>query len=199
VRRAKSLLTFAAAGAAAGIFFSLLLSIPRLTTFWYRKTDKFLVPTYRYYLGLGVILLLALAAAHTFSRIQRWLRAAESESVLRQAGAAFIVAVSAVVPYLVIGSRDFDAVIQYVLAIVLFVLLISSACWILSTQLYYSGVLLNLVVIPVTLTIMYVLTRLLHFGGDLSEFLTFLISLTLFSTSCGYWLTRATDSNRREL
>ena len=191
----KTVLIFFVGGLSTGCLFGSLTSFPRLTNFWYRKGDKFLIPTYRYYLGLGLFLLLGLSLAYTISLAKAWLNDPSPGAFLKQGCAALIIAISALVSYLLtFGNRSFDPVTLYLLSILVFLMLISIACWIVSSRLYYVGLLLNVLVFPVALAFLYVLTKI-GLRGEAGNFVTFPVFFSLLSASCGYWLSQVTGSS----
>src|SRR5260370_40767798 len=81
-----------------------------------------------------------------------------------------------------------DLEIRYLLAIVGVVLLISTACWILTSTLYYPGVLAFLLTIPVAIALLYLLAKVLTIPG---EMVTYLILDSLLAAACGFWIARS--------
>src|SRR5260370_6532292 len=92
----------------------------------------------------------------------------------------------------VVGARFSDDIeIRYLLAIGGFVLLISTACWILTSTLYYPGVLAFLLTIPVAIALLYLLAKVLTIPGEWSEMVTYLILDSLLVSACGFWIARS--------
>jgi len=195
VRTLKTVLIFFVSGLCAGSLFGWLISTPRLTSFWFRKGDKFLIPTFRYYLGIGLFLLLGLTLAYSFSCMRGWVARPTTKTLFKQSSAAVVVATSAFLIFagmtLVGAPFSDDLEIRYLLAIVGFVLLISTACWILTSTLYYPGVLAFLLTIPVAIALLYLLAKVLTIPGEWSEMVTYLILDSLLAAACGFWIARS--------
>lgn len=211
MRRAKTVLIFLVCGVAAGACFGALLSSPRLLTFWYIKGDKFLIPTYRYYLGVGLFLLLGLVVAYSISRMTGSLD--QDTAVFRRIVSGAIVATS---PFILFVAADalmlatattvetrenttlqltnIDPITLYLGAIVTFVLLISVACWILTARLYYVGVLINLLTLPTALALLYVAAKIVRVPSEWSELITYPIYFSLLAASCGFWIASGESS-----
>lgn len=205
MNKAKTVLVTLICGLAAGACFGALLSSPRLLTFWFIKGDKFLIPTYRYYLGAGVFLLLGLAAAYTISRMTGLLT--ENSSLIRKIVSAVVVATSPVIIFAIATTietqtattlvtpsgnillTNIDPITLYLWGIVAFVLLISIACWILTAKLYYIGVFLNLLTLPATFGLLYLVSKVV--AGERSELVTYPILFSLLSASSGFWIAAA--------
>lgn len=202
MRTAKAVVIFFICGFVSGLCFGILLSASSLMTFWYIKGDKFLIPTYRYYLGVGVFLLLGLAAAYTISRMTGLLR--ENSSLFRKIVGAVIVSTSPVILFAAgtvvetqtatpvatdTGTRlltNIDPITLYIWGFVAFVLLIAIACWILSAKLYYIGVLLNFLTLPGAFCLLYVVSKI---AGEASIF--YPVYFSLLCASCGFWIATA--------
>ena len=204
VNRAKTVLVFLGCGLAAGVGFGALLSSPRLLTFWFIKGDKFLIPTYRYYLGAGFFLLLSLSAAYSISGI---FGLVAGRTLLRRIVSGLIVATSPLVLFATANTlllatattkentptgtillTHIDPITLYMWGTVAFVLLISTACWILTAKLYYFGVFLNLLTLPVTFALLHIAARILTVPSDWSELITYPIYFSLLAASCGFWI-----------
>ena len=190
----RTILVFFISGFGAGSFFGWLLSTPSLTTFWFWKGAKFLIPTYRYYLGIGVFLLLGLTLAYSVSRLKGWVLGPSTKSFFRHSFAAIIVMTSALLLYAVmplVPGFYSDPVTSYLLATVVFVLLISAACWVLTSKLDYPGMFANLLTIPAAFGFLYLLATALNIPGEWSEMVTYPIYYSLLATACGFWIARS--------
>lgn len=191
MRSAKTVLTFLFCGLALGASFGWLLSVRRLTTFWFREGDKFLIPTYRYYFGVGVFLLLSLALAYSISVARGWISKPTPRTFLKHSLAAIIVATSAL---LVFAATRLPAgaflypIATYLTAIVTFVMLVSMACWVLTAKLYYPGLVINLLTIPAAIALLWFLAKTLTIPGEWSELVTYAIYDSLLSAACGFWI-----------
>lgn len=190
----KTVLAFFVSGLLFGGVFGWLLSIRQLTAFWFRKGDKFLVPTYRYYLGIGGFLLLSLALGYSISLVRGWILKPPHKSLLRYHFAALIVATSALLVYLATAfaaaAFRYDPVTAYLIAVVAFVLLISIACWILTAKLYYPGLLVNLMTIPIAFALLYFLANMLSVPSEWSETVTYPVYCSVLAAACGFWISR---------
>jgi hypothetical protein len=177
-----------------------------LTTFWFVKGDKLLIPTYRYYLGIGVFLLLGLAAANAISRTTGSL--GPNPSLPRNVISAVIVATSPVIIFALAETVltqtathevrptgtfeliNLDPITLYLGGIVAFVLLVSISCWILTAKLDYVGAFLILAALPASLGLLYLLAKVV--STDWSELVAYSIYFSLLSSACGFWITRVT-------
>ena len=187
----KTVLTFFVSGLLFGGVFGWLLSIHRLTMFWFRKGDKFLIPTYRYFVGMGLTLLAGFAFAFLISSRRHWLDTSRNYSILRMSFAVLAVAGSAVAPFgLVFLLPDPDPIAGYLVGVSVFILLVSSACWIVTSKLSYMGLLLNFLTVPVGLALWYCVVALFRMQGQATDFLMFPVFFCLLSTACGYWVGR---------
>jgi hypothetical protein len=205
VNKAKTVLVFFVCGLGAGFAFGALLSSPRLLTFWFIKGDKLLIPTYRYYLGVGVFLLLGLVGAYSISRMTGLLD--QNTYFFRKIVSGAIVATSPLILFVAADAlmlatattvetrgnttlqlTNIDPITLYLGTILTFVLLISTACWILTAKLYYIGVLLNLLTLPVTFALLYIAARILTVPSDWSELITYPTYFSLLAASCAFWI-----------
>lgn len=160
--------------------------------FWFTEGDKFLIPTYRYYFGVGVFLWLGLASAYSISRVTRLIYRPANYSRLRLTFSAIIVATSALSVFAVANSFVTpDVVGLYLLSICLFVVIISVACWVLTAKLLYSGTFLNVSSVGLAFGFLYVVSRVVHFPGDWSQLITYPVYDSLLSASCGFWIARS--------
>jgi hypothetical protein len=192
VRTLKTVLIFLISGLGSGSSIGWLLSSKRLTSFWFRKSDKFLVPTYRYYAGFSILLLSGLAGAYLVSRNRGWIEGPLTKSTFRHTASALVIALSAPAIFAIFNlDRDFFESPGWVLVAVLaFLFLISIACWILTGRLYYPGVLINLSTIPLAISLLLLLGRIMNISGEQSEIVTFPIYHSLIAAGCGYWIAR---------
>ena len=190
-----------------GLCFGALLSVHSLTTFWFIKGDKFLIPTYRYYMGIGVFLVLSLADAYSISRVPSLLH--ENTSLFRKIISGVIVATSPLLLFTMATAllertattfetptgttlvTNIDPITLHLLAIIGFVLLISAACWILTGKLSYIAVFLNLLALPVALSLMYLVYKIHAVPGEWSDFFAYPVYYSLLSASCGFWIATA--------
>jgi len=206
VRRVKAVLVFFICGLTSGLCFGILLSARSLVTFWFVKGDKFLIPTYRYYLGAGIFLLLGLAAGYAILRMIGSLR--ENSSASRKVVSVVIVATS---PVILFGAAtavqiqtatpqatdtgtilliNTDPATLYLGGVVGFVLLISISCWILTAKLYYFGVFLNFLALPAAVGLMYLVYKM-DVPSKWSELFSYPAYFSLLSASCGFWIAKA--------
>jgi hypothetical protein len=195
VKRLKTVTIFLICGFLAGAFFGWLLSLSRLESFWYIKGHKFLIPTYRYYLGIGVFLLLGLAFAYSIARLSKWITM--TRSFLRLGSAATIIATSTLLVFaLLIWPRDapLDPETLFLTGALLFVFLISIAFWIASGRLYYLGLLVNLLTIPVEIAIVLLLARTMPNLSEWSQLVSWSIYDSLLAGACGFWIARGNSS-----
>ena len=204
MNKTKTVLVFLACGLATGGCFGALVGSPRLLTFWFIKGDKFLIPTYRYYLGFGLFFFLSLSVAYLVSRMTGSLP--QGTSFFRKVVSGAIVATSPLILFVAADALmlatatttatsgnttlqpNIDPITLYLWGIVAFVLLISLACWILTAKLYYLGVLLNLLTLPVTFALLYIAARILTVPGEWSELITYPIYFSLAAASCAFWI-----------
>ncbi len=110
--RTRVAAVFFLGGLASGLISAWLGSNPKLRSFLFVKGDKFLIPTYRFWIAFGLIFSLGLAIAYLISYSYRWL--ATSPSTARQLSALFVVAASPVVLYFSTHATFFIAAIYYV-------------------------------------------------------------------------------------
>lgn len=204
VNKAKTVLIFFVCGLAAGLGFSALLSSPRLLTFWFIKGDKFLMPTYRYYLGVGLFFLLSLSAPYWLSKMTGLI--SKNPPLLRKILSAGIVATSPVILLATaitierltattqvtdtgtILLTNIDPITLYLWGILAFVLLISAACWILTGRLYYVGLCLNFLTLPLAFALLYVAAKIVRVPSEWSELITYPIYFSLLAASCAFWI-----------
>jgi hypothetical protein len=150
---------------------------------------------------------LSLAGAYSISRMIGLLR--ETTSLFRKLVSAVIVATSPVILFAIAttlleqtatplvtptGSAlltNIDPITLHLLAIVAFVLLISTACWILTARLYYMGVFLNILTLPPTFGLMYGVFKIDAVLGEWSGLVTYPVYYSLLSASCGFWIATA--------
>ena len=168
--------------------------------FWFRKGDKFLIPTYRYYLGIGAFLLLSLVLGYSISRVSGWILKPPAKSLLRYRFAALIVATSALLISLAMAfaaGAFLYPVTAYLIATVAFVLLISIACWILTSKLSYPGLLVNLLTIPIAFALLYLLVSVLSVPSEWHETVTYQIYDSLLAAACGFWISRTMQPQRQ--
>jgi len=202
VTTAKAVLIFLVSGLLAGLCFKFFLSRPTLHTFWFIKGDKFLIPTYRYYAGVGVFLLLGLAAGYSISRFTGLFRT--DLPLVRKIISSVVVVISALLPFVAADTLEtrtatavpkdggnllllnIDPIALYFWGFIGFVLLISIACWILTAKLYYLGVFLNFLALPVTLGVLYIISRIAD-----GPSITYPVYFSLLSSSCGFWIAAA--------
>jgi hypothetical protein len=81
-------------------------------------------------------------------------------------------------------------VATYLVGTVAFVLLISTACLVLTAKLYYPGLVINLLTIPVALALLWFLVKTLTIPGEWSEIVTYSIYDSLLSAACGFWIVK---------
>lgn len=211
MRKLKTVLIFFVCGIAAGSGFAALVNSPRLVRFWFIKGDIFQIPTYRYYAGVGVFLLFSFAAAYLISSMAGLLR--EHRPFLRKTVSAAIVASAPVMIFAIASAIErltatpevnsagtiqlinIDPITLYLGGILAFVLLISVACWILTAKLYYPGVLLNFLMLPLALVLLYVAAKILDVPGEWSELITYPVLFSLLSASCGFWIAANQHAN----
>jgi hypothetical protein len=198
VRTLKTVLIFFISGLGSGCLSGWLFSSTRLTSFWFRKSDKFLIPTYRYYAGFSILLLSGLVIAYVVSRTRRWIESPLTRSTFRPAASALVIALSAPAIFAISTlHRDlFESPAWLLIDVIAFLLLISVACWILTSRLYYPGLLINLLTIPSAITLLFLLVRL-HIGGERSEIVTYLIYDSLVAAACGFWIARNNPAQSR--
>ena len=192
MRSLKTVLIFFISGLGSGCLAGWLLSNNRLTSFWFRKSGKFLIPAYRYYEVFGILLLLGLTGAYLVSRTRGWIEDPVTGSTLRPAVSALVIFLSAPAIFAIFSlDRDFFESPGWVLVAVLaFLFLISIACWILTGRLYYQGVLINLSTLPLAITLLLLLVKILNISGERSETVTYPIYHSLIAAGCGYWIAR---------
>lgn len=192
MRTLKTVLIFFISGLGSGCLAGWLLSNNRLTSFWFRKSGKFLIPNYHYSECFSILLLLGLGGAYLVSRTRGWIEDPLTSSTFRHAASALVIALSAPAIFTIFSlDRDFFESPSWVLVAVLaFLFLISIACWILTGRLYYPGVLINLSTLPLALTLLLLLARILNISGERSELVTYPIYHSLIAAGCGYWIAR---------
>jgi hypothetical protein len=188
----KTILIFLISGLGSGCLTGWLLSNNRLMNFWFRKSDKFLIPTYRYYAGFSILLLSGLAGAYLVSRTRGWIEGPLTRSTLRHTASALVIALSAPAIFAIFSlDRDiFESPGWVLLAVIAFLFLISLACWILTGTLYYPGVLINLSTIPLAITLLLLLAKILDISGERSVIITYPIYHSLIAAGCGCWIAR---------
>lgn len=191
MRTTKAVLIFFVCGLATGLCFSFVLSRPRFKTFWFLTNDIFLIPTYRYYIAVGAFLLLGFVTANLLLTTTG-LAGDAVKSQWRRFGGMTVVGIAPFLSFIAADSLfpNVDAIMLYMLGIVLFVLLISIACWIATAKLYYPGLLLNFLTFPVALAVLYVVARI-DVSGRWSGLISYPTFFSLFSASCGFWMSTA--------
>lgn len=200
MRTVKAVLIFFICGLVSGLCFGTLLSLRSLRTFWFIEGDKLLIPTYRYYLGVGVFLVLGLASADAILRGTDLL--IENGSTVRKVVSAIIVAISPVMLFATatfflthtatittetgtILTTNIDPITVYVLGIIAFGLMLSLASWVLTGRRFSVGLSLNLITLPVAFCLVYIAAKVLRVPGEWSELVTYTIYFSLISASWG--------------
>ena len=185
----KTVLIFFLSGLGSGGLSGWLFSSDQLRNFWFTKSDKFLIPTYRYYAGFSILLLSCLAFAYIVSRTRGWIEGPLTRSTFRHAASALLIALSAPAIFAIFTlDRDFfESPAWFFVAAIAFLGLISVACWILTSRLYYQGVIINLLTIPAAIALLFLLIKL-NIGGERSEIFTYLIYDSLIAAACGFWI-----------
>jgi hypothetical protein len=198
VKTLKTVLIFLLSGLGSGGLSGLLFSTNQLTSFWFRKSDKFLIPTYRYYAGFSILLLSGLAVAYIVSRARGWIEGPLTRSTFRHIASALLIALSAPAIFAIFTlDRDFfESPAWFFVAMIGFLCLISVACWILTSRLYYPGVIISLLTIPAAIALLFLLIRL-NLGGERSEVFTYLVYDSLIAAACGYWIARNNPAQSR--
>src|SRR4030095_10968377 len=142
--------------------------------------------------GFSFLLLFGLTGAYLVSRNRGWIEDPLASSTFRHAAAALVVALSAPAIFTIFSlDRDFFESPSWLLVAVLaFLFLISIACWILTGRFYYPGVLINLSTLPLAMTLLLLLARILNISGERSEIVTYAIYHSLIAAGCGYWIAR---------
>ena len=159
-----------------------------------------------------MFLLLGLVGAYSISRMTRVLD--QNTSFFRKIVSGAIVATSPLILFVaadalmlatatIVETRgnttlqltNIDPITLYLGTILSFVLLISVACWILTAKLYYIGVFLNLLTLPVTFALLYIAARILTVPSDWSELITYPIYFSLLTASCGFWIAAGTRAS----
>ena len=92
---------FVLVGLVAGASFTWVSSMKRFQDVFYTKTDKFLMPTGKYWIAFGISLAFALIVSYSFSLTVAWLRS-EPASILSQV--LFVAIVVAIAPSLFLIS-----------------------------------------------------------------------------------------------
>lgn len=122
-------------GALSGLLFAFLVTRPSLQSFFFIKSDKFLIPRYSYWCALSLIQLLGLTAAYALCVVARLV--VQRISQVRLLSAALIVALATPVLYLL--TPLMNALIglnwDFVAAPIAFLLLLSCALCIFSGNL----------------------------------------------------------------
>ena len=190
MRTLKTVLIFSSSGLGSGCLSGWLLSSTRLISFWFRKSDKFLIPTYRYYAGFSILQLSGLAVAYIISRTGGWIESPLTRSTFRYTASALLIALSAPAIFAIFSlDRDFFESPGWVLvAAIVFLLLISVACWIMTARLDYPGVLINLLTLPLAIILLLLLVKIMNVSGERSEIVTYPIYHSLIAAGCGYWI-----------
>ena len=199
MRTLKTVLIFFISGLGSGGLSGWVLSSDRLRSFWFSRSDKFLIPTYRYYVGFSILLLAGLAIAYIVSRTRGWIDGPSTRSTLRYAASALAIALSAPAIFAIftLGRGFFESPAWLLVAVIAFLLLVSAACWILTSRLDYRGVLINLLTLPSAITLLYLLLKILSISGERSEIVTYPIYYSLVAAACGYWIARNNPAQSR--
>ena len=190
MRTLKPVLIFFISGLGSGCLSGWLLSSARLTGFWFRKSDNFLIPTFRYYAAFSILLLSGLTVAYVISRNRGWIVGPLTRSTLRHIACALAIGFSAPAIFAIFTlDRDFfESPAWFFVGVIAFLCLISVACWILTSRLYYPGVLINLLTLPAAISLLFFLAKL-KIGGR-SEVFTYPIYDSLVAAAFGYWIAR---------
>lgn len=198
MRTLRTVLIFFFSGLGSGGLSGWVLSSDRLRSFWFRRSDKFLIPTYRYYVGFSIFLLSGLALAYIVSRTRGWIDGPLTRSTLRYTASALTIALSAPAIFAIftLSRGFFESPVWLLVAVIAFLFLVSAACWILTSRLDHPGVLINLLTLPSAITLLYLLVKL-NIGGERSEIVTYPIYYSLVAAACGYWIARHNPARSR--
>jgi hypothetical protein len=91
-------------------------------------------------------------------------------------------------------DQSVDPVTWLFAGVLLFVLLISVACWIVTGRLYYQGLLVNVLTIPVGIVIVVLIARTIPSSSEWSELVSWSIYDSLLAAACGFWIARGNSS-----
>ena len=108
---AKVVSIFLIGGLLSGLFFA-WLSRPNLRSFWYLKGDKFLLPTYKYWLAFGLIFTLGLIGSYGMARLCMSL--SFSIAFARGAMALIVIAISPLLLFLTTHANFIIALVFYI-------------------------------------------------------------------------------------
>jgi len=176
MNRVKSISIFLLCGLFSGALFGWLTQVPSLKYFWFIKGDKFLIETYKYWIGLSNTFLLGLVAGYALARLSGSLPSGGGPSPRRAVIAIVLVAAS--VPSVeLIGELMFvnshSVLWDFIAAPLICVLILSIAIWVLTGRWHYSDPPSIVLMLTVALALVYVISGIFAFSNywiNISQF-----------------------------
>ena len=186
--RIKVTALFLVSGLLSGLAFGWLSSTPKLQSVLYFKGDKFLIPTYKFWIVFALVFSAALVAAYFLSRVFGWLTLLPS--VGRQLLALIVVVASPVLLH--ISSRsDFFIGAGILIAVLYYVVFLPLAMCVVTARLRLLGVaiLQNISVFVATVIVMYMVFSLIAAVQNVYDYVQTGIVQSLFAAAFGWWIT----------
>jgi hypothetical protein len=187
----KISLTFLVGGFLHGLLFALLISRPGLTTFWFHKADKFLVPRLSYWVCFGATLIsgliFSLAASH--ARFRLW--ASRPTRVSRLLNASLLIALAAPMLYLVTPTmQTLVSHNWFLLSPLIFLVLLSVALCIYAGDFSRLPVAIGLIAAAALIgfSLVYAAVNLTANVSEWYDFIQWPIVESALVTGCGIWL-----------
>jgi hypothetical protein len=172
-----------------GVCFHWITSLPSLTDFWFIRTDKFLLPTYKYHLAFSTTLLLGLITGYTIARLQPSLIGRKRPATIRLIGAVLLILASA--PSSSFIAETILGPFAILLSLALFLLIVSISAWVFTGEWKWLGFTLIVLSPFMALAVTAMVSLPFNLSNPSMGFVQWSMVDYLLSVSLGYWLTEA--------
>jgi len=179
--RTRVVAVFFLSGLWSGLISGWLSTTPGLRSVLYVQGDTSLMPTYRVWVGFGLIFSLALVIAYVVARVFHWLTL--SPSAIRQLLALLLLALSPVLLYVSTHANSLIAGIYYMAFLPLAMCIITGRLRLLAL-----AVLQNFLALIAFLIVMYLVFLLFKVPFALNVCVQAGLSQSLFAAAFGAWL-----------
>jgi len=179
--RIRVVVVFFLSGLWSGLISGWLSTTPGLRSFLYVQGDKFLIPTYKVWVGFALIFSLALLVAYVLARVFHWLTL--SPSATRQLLTLLVLTLSPVLLYVSTHADSLIAGIYYLAFLPLAMCVITGRLRLLAL-----AVLQNFLVLIAFLIVLYLVFLRFRVPFELNVCVQAGLSQSLFAAAFGSWL-----------
>lgn len=182
-----TLASFLIFGGTSGLLFAALVTRTDLQHLFYIKGDKFLIPRYSYWFIFSLLQLAALGGAYLVCISRHWLRVTLKR---RDIGAALTIGLATPALRLLTPLMNFGMDWDFVVAPIVFLLLLSSALCLSSgnLKLLPIAVIWNLLFAIAGFALVYAGVHLIYRSSEWYEFIQWPILDSMLGLSFGNWL-----------